>query len=360
MSLSFDLHPSPKPRSERERQAVLANPGFGSNFTDHMAVASWTHSDGWQDSAIVPYGPFQLDPAAAVLHYGQEVFEGMKAYQHADGTVWLFRPEKNAERFAKSARRLALPVLSTQDFLASITELVRADAAWVPSGGESSLYLRPFMFASEAFLGVRSAHKIQYCCIASPAGSYFASGVQPVSIWISDTFTRAAPGGTGEAKCGGNYGASLLPQQLAAEAGCSQVLFLDANERKWVEELGGMNVYLVTSDGELITPELGTILEGVTRDSILALAGELGLEVKQRRVSIDELLDGVRDGSITEVFACGTAAVVTPIGAFKHGEGERRVGDGEPGEVTLSVRNTLLDIQYGRVDDTAGWMQRVL
>ena len=360
MSLSFDLHPNPQPRSAREREAVLADPGFGSNFTDHMAVATWTQSDGWQDSATVPYGPFQLDPAAAVLHYGQEVFEGMKAYQHADGSVWLFRPEKNAERMAKSARRLALPVLSTEAFLTSITQLVQADAQWVPSGGESSLYLRPFMFASEAFLGVRAAHTVQYCCIASPAGSYFASGVQPVSIWISDEFTRAAPGGTGEAKCGGNYAASLLPQQLAAEAGCSQVLFLDATERKWVEELGGMNVYLVTAAGELITPELGTILEGVTRDSILSLAGELGLAVSQRRVSAKELLDGVEDGTISEVFACGTAAVVTPIGAFKDSGGTRRVGDGQPGKMTMSIRNQLLDIQYGRVADTAGWMQRVL
>lgn len=360
MSLSFDLHPNPKPRSARERAAVLAEPGFGSNFTDHMAVATWTHGDGWHDSAVIPYGPFQLDPASAVLHYGQEVFEGMKAYMHADGSVWLFRPEKNAERFAKSARRLALPVLPTEAFLASITELVKADAQWVPSGGESSLYLRPFMFASEAFLGVRSAQQIQYCCIASPAGSYFASGVRPVSIWISGEFTRAAPGGTGEAKCGGNYGASLLPQQQAAEAGCSQALFLDANERKWVEELGGMNVYLVTAAGELITPELGTILEGVTRDSILNLAAELGLEVTQRRVSIQELLTGVDDGSITEVFACGTAAVVTPIGAFKDASGTRHVGDGDPGETTLSIRNTLLDIQYGRVDDRAGWMHRIL
>lgn len=360
MSLSFDVHPNPQPRTDREREAVLANPGFGSNFTDHMAVATWTYSDGWQDAAIVPYGPFQLDPAAAVLHYGQEVFEGMKAYRHADGSVWLFRPEKNAERFAKSARRLALPELSTQDFLTSVTELVKAEAQWVPSGGESSLYLRPFMFASEVFLGVRSAHRVQYCCIASPAGSYFSGGVQPVSIWVSDEFTRAAPGGTGQAKCGGNYAASLLPQQLAAEAGCSQVLFVDAAERKWVEELGGMNVYLVTSDGELITPGLGTILEGVTRDSILTLAGDLGLRVTERRISIDELLNGVDDGSIAEVFACGTAAVITPIGAFKDAQGHRRVGDGDPGEATLRIRSTLLDIQYGRVADPQGWLHRVL
>jgi branched-chain amino acid aminotransferase len=360
MSLSFDLRPSSSPRSEAERSEILAAPGFGVSFTDHMAVATWTETDGWHDSAVVPYGPFLLDPATAVLHYAQEVFEGMKAYRHADDSIWLFRPEKNADRFASSARRLALPVFEGEDFLASVEALVAADRDWVPFGAEQSLYLRPFMFASEAFLGVRAAKRVTYCCIASPAGSYFASGVQPVSIWISTNYTRAAPGGTGAAKFGGNYAASLLAQQEASAQGCDQVMFADGAEHAWVEELGGMNVYLVTTDNELVTPELsGSILEGVTRDSILTLAKEYGLTPVERRISVAELLDGVASGHISEVFACGTAAVITPIGSLKNDAGTYQVGGGVAGETTAALRAGLLDIQYGRVEDTHGWLHRV-
>ena len=359
--LPFELRPNPHPRSESERAAILADPGFGTHFSDHMAVATWTAQDGWHDSAIVPYGPFALDPATAVLHYAQEIFEGLKAYRHADGSVWLFRPERNAARFARSARRLALPVLEPGDFLASLEALIEADAAWVPSGGEQSLYLRPIMFASEAFLGVRAARRVTYCCIAGPAGSYFAGGVKPVSIWISTTYTRAAPGGTGAAKCGGNYAASLLAQQEAIAHGCDQVMFADATERAWVEELGGMNVYAVTTGAELLTPELtGSILEGVTRDSILALAPEFGLTPVERRVGVQELLAGIAAGEVTEVFACGTAAVVTPIGALRNESGNYEVAGGEIGETTAALRARLLDIQYGRAEDSHGWMHRVL
>ncbi len=361
MSLQFEIRPNPHPRTESERQAILAEPGFGVNFTDHMAVATWTAADGWHDSAIVPYGPFSLDPATAVLHYAQEIFEGLKAYQHADGSVWMFRPDQNAARMARSAQRLALPSLSEADFLASLDALVAADAAWVPGGGEQSLYLRPFMFASEAFLGVRAAKRVTYCCIASPAGPYFAGGVRPVNIWMSTTYTRAAPGGTGAAKCGGNYAASLVAQQEAAEHGCDQVMFADAAEHAWLEELGGMNVYLVTADNELITPELnGSILEGVTRDSILSLAGEFGLTPVERRVGVAELLEGVASGHVAELFACGTAAVITPIGSLRNDQGTFTVGSGESGETTSALRKTLLDLQYGRAEDTHGWMRRVL
>ena len=254
MSLSFEVRPNPSPRTDAERQAILEAPGFGVHFTDHMAVATWTAADGWHDSAIIPYGPFSLDPATAVLHYAQEIFEGLKAYRHADGSVWLFRPDQNAARMVRSSARLALPELPAADFLASLDALIAADAAWVPSAAEQSLYLRPFMFASEAFLGVRPAQRVTYCCIASPAGPYFASGVRPVSIWISTRYTRAAPGGTGAAKCGGNYAASLVAQQEAASHGCDQVMFADAAEHAWLEELGGMNVYVVTADNELLTP----------------------------------------------------------------------------------------------------------
>jgi branched-chain amino acid aminotransferase len=361
VSLPFEVRTNPNPRSDSERQAILDAPGFGVNFTDHMAVAVWTAADGWHDSAIVPYGPFSLDPATAVLHYAQEVFEGLKAYRHADGSVWLFRADQNAERMARSAARLALPELPQADFLGSIEALIAADAAWVPSAAEQSLYLRPFMFASEAFLGVRPAHRVTYCCIASPAGPYFASGVRPVSIWITTRYTRAAPGGTGAAKCGGNYAASLVAQQEAASHGCDQVMFADAAERAWLEELGGMNVYVVTSDNELLTPELnGSILEGVTRESILTLAGDFGLTPVERRIGIAELVDGIGSGQVAELFACGTAAVITPIGLLKDDAGSYPIGSGEPGETTLALRKNLLDIQYGRSEDTHGWLRRVL
>jgi branched-chain amino acid aminotransferase len=296
-----------------------------------------------------------------VLHYAQEIFEGLKAYKHADGSVWLFRPEKNAERMARSARRLALPLLAEEDFLGSIEALIAADAAWVPSAAEQSLYLRPFMFASEAFLGVRAAKRVTYCCIASPAGPYFASGVHPVTNWISTTYTRAAPGGTGAAKCGGNYAAGLSAQAEAIEHGCDQVVYLDAVERRYVDELGGMNIVFVQDDGSLVTPPLtGTILPGITRDSILKLAGRAGRRVEERPVSFDEWRDGAASGRIREAFACGTAAVVTPIGTVRHPEGEFKVADGGPGEVTMALRQELSDIQRGRAADPFGWVHRVL
>jgi branched-chain amino acid aminotransferase len=371
VSLAFDLRPNPHPRSAEERAAILTDPGFGVHFTDHMAVATWTSTDGWADSAVVPYGPFTLDPATAVLHYAQEIFEGLKAYRHADGSVWLFRPDQNAARLSRSSRRMALPELSEEDFLASVEALISADEAWVPDGlsgtgeptqsAEQSLYLRPFMFASEAFLGVRAARRVTYCCIASPAGPYFASGVHPVRIWVSTTYNRSGPGGTGAAKTGGNYASSLLAQAEAAQKGFDQVMFTDAVEQRWVEELGGMNVYLVTTDNELITPALsGTILEGVTRDSILTLAHEFGLTPVERQISLTELLEGVDSGLVSEVFACGTAAVITPIGLLADDRGEHKVSSGETGEVTSALRRTLLDLQYGRAADPHGWMRKVL
>ena len=363
MALAFPLTPNPNPASDADRQAVLANPGFGKAFTDHMSVATWREGQGWGDDAVVPYGPFQLDPASAVLHYAQEIFEGMKAYRHADGSVWTFRPDKNAARFNRSAKRLALPEMSEADFINSIKELVKADVAWVPEGGdgEASLYLRPFMFANETFLGVRAAKTVQYCVIASPAGAYFSGGIKPVNLWLTRTFSRAGVGGTGAAKCGGNYASSLAAQIEAAEQGCDQVVFLDSVEHTYIEELGGMNVFLVTKGGELITPELtGTILEGVTRDSILQIAKDLGLKPVERRVAIDEWIDGCNDGTITEIFACGTAAVVTPVGRLAWEGGDVKSGpDGEAGPVALKIRQALLDIQMGRAEDTHGWLTRL-
>jgi len=359
MTITFSEVPAPQ-TADAEREAVLAAPGFGTRFTDHMVRATWSAGRGWHEATLGPYAPIQLDPAAATLHYAQAIFEGLKAYRHDDGSVWAFRPEANAARFQASARRLALPELDVDDFVAAIDALVTADRAWVPSAPETSLYLRPFMFASEAFLGVRPAHDVTFCLIASPAGPYFATGVAGVSIWLSSDYTRAAPGGTGAAKCAGNYAASLLAMQQAAEHGCAQVVFLDAVERRWVEELGGMNLFFVHADGTLVTPALtGTILEGITRSSILTLAQEQGLAVTERRVSITEWQDGATSGEITEVFACGTAAVVTPVSRLAWDSGEVTIGSGEPGPTTLGLRRALVDLQYGRVPDRHGWMHRI-
>jgi branched-chain amino acid aminotransferase len=343
-----------------EREAILADPGFGKHFTDHMVSIDWTKALGWHDAQVMPYGPLLLDPAASVLHYAQEIFEGLKAYRHADGSIWTFRPEANAARMQRSARRLALPELPAELFIESLKQLVATDADWVPSAPETSLYIRPFMIANESFLGVRSAQKAAYYVIASPAGPYFANGVAPVAIWLSTQFARAAKGGTGAAKCGGNYAASLLPQQEAYEHGCAQVLFLDPVEGKYLEELGGMNVFLVKKDGTLVTPELsGSILEGVTRASIIQLARDRGHEVQERKVTLDEWRDGMASGEVTEAFACGTAAVVTPIAALKgHGFVAGSV-DAPAGKLTMSLRQELTDIQYGRQPDRHGWLTRL-
>lgn len=352
-------HPSPLPAAERE--AILANPGFGQYFSDHMVAIDWSAETGWHNAQVRAYGPLSLSPASAVLHYGQEIFEGLKAFRHADGSIWSFRPEANGARLQHSARRLALPELPVELFVESIRQLVRADAGWVPAGGESSLYLRPFMIANEDFLGVRAAQRAAYYVIASPAGAYFKGGIKPVSIWLERSFTRAGHGGTGSAKCGGNYAASLLPQKIAQQNGCAQVLFLDAREGRYIEELGGMNVFLVKRDGSVITPELsGTILEGITRASVIELLRELGHSVSERRIEIDEWIEGVKSGDIAEIFACGTAASISPIGLLKDGENLIGTPGAEPGPVTLATRKALTDIQYGRAADNHGWMTRLL
>lgn len=340
--------------SAAERDAILANPGFGTSFTDHMVDICWSVKGGWHRPRVQPYGPIALDPAAAVLHYGQEIFEGVKAYRHADGSIHTFRADQNALRLQRSARRLALPELPVEYFLQSLRELIAVDGAWVPSGDDQSLYLRPFMFAKEAFLGVRPAQKVAYYLIASPAGAYFKGGVTPVSIWLSEHYARAGKGGTGAAKTGGNYAASLLPQSEAYDQGCDQVVFLDQDGN--VEELGGMNVVFVFKDGTLVTPHSDSILEGITRDSILQLASDRGHAVERRAVSLAEWREGVASGDIVEVFACGTAAVVTPIGVLK-AEGFEDVQPS--GELALSLREELTDIQYGRREDVHGWLIRL-
>ncbi|AZS43999.1 branched-chain amino acid aminotransferase [Microbacterium oleivorans] len=352
--LTFSVTKNLAAVSPSAREEILANPGFGTNFTDHMVDICWSSKGGWHRPRVSPYGPISLSPAAAVLHYGQEIFEGIKAYRHADGSIHTFRPEQNARRLQRSARRMALPELPEEYFLQSLRELIAVDGDWVPSGDDQSLYLRPFMFAKEAFLGVRPAQKVAYYLIASPAGAYFKGGVSPVKIWLSEDYARAGRGGTGAAKTGGNYAASLLPQAEAYEKGCDQVVFLDEDGN--VEELGGMNVVFVMKDGTLVTPESESILAGITRDSILQLAEDRGHRVERRPVSLTEWRDGVASGDIVEVFACGTAAVVTPIGALMATDFE----DAQPtGTLALELRQHLTDIQYGRAEDVHGWLTRL-
>ncbi len=365
MSTPFTRVPHPGPMPAERRAAIVADPGFGRWFTDHMVTIRWTAADGWHDATVGPYGPLPLDPASMVFHYGQEIFEGLKAYQQPDGSVASFRPDANAARFRASAARLAMAELPEELFLASLSELLSADRAWVPpAGGEESVYLRPFQIATEVGLGVRPSAEYLYALIASPAGAYFPGGLQPVDVWLCTDYTRAAPGGTGTAKCGGNYAASLLPQAQATEHGCAQVAYLDAAERTWVEEMGGMNLFYVFGSGdsvEVVTPELsGSILHGITRESLLVLAKELGCQVTERRISAQEWLEGCESGAITEVFACGTAAVITPVGRVKHNDGEVVVADGGPGEVTTRLRALLTSIQRGTAPDAHGWMRTLV
>ena len=353
---------NPTPVDDARLAEILANPGFGQHFTDHMLTVEWTPDAGWHAARIEPYGPLTLDPATAVLHYAQETFEGMKAYRHEDGSIWTFRPDQNAARMVRSSARLAFPVLPADDFVACVDALVTADQRWVPDNsvageGEKALYLRPFMFASETFLGVRPAQHVTFMVIASPAGAYFKGGIKPVNLWLSETFTRAGRGGMGAAKTGGNYAASLAAQREAIVKGCDQVVFLDDQEFRYIEELGGMNLFFVHRDGHVVTPETGTILEGITRASIIELAGKLGHVVEERKFSIDEWRDGVASGEITEVFACGTAAVVTPVGELRSPSATTPAPAST--ELTMRIRDALVGMQFGRSEDTFGWMHKV-
>jgi len=358
--LSFQIIPNTQPTPEVERIKLLENPGFGKIFTDHMAVIEWSQEKGWHGARIVARQPFELDPAAAVLHYAQEILEGLKAYRGAGGEVLLFRPEQNARRFQRSAKRLAMPVLAEADFIGAIEALLQLDQDWIPEGDEASLYLRPFMFAKENFLGVRSASHYIFCVIATPVGAYFKGEGKPVTVWVEGKTSRAAPGGTGAAKCGGNYAASLQAQAMAAEKGCDQVLFLDAIEHRYVEELGGMNIFFVLDNNRLVTPPLsGTILEGITRDSILMLARDRSMVVEERPYSFDELLREGENGTLREVFACGTAAVISSIGTLRHEGGGCIINKAEVGELTRALRAQLVDIQRGRGNDPHQWVKHV-
>lgn len=362
-SLSFQQSPLPQPMSAEEVRRRLQNPGFGRVFSEHMVTLSYAVGRGWYDARLVPYAPIQLWPSASSLHYGQAIFEGFKAYRQQDGGIATFRPDANAARFNRSAVRLAMPELPPELFVRAADVLITQDRRWVPSAPDESLYLRPLMLATESALGVRPSSEYLFIVFASPAGSYFPQGMKPVTVWVSTDFVRASPGGTGAAKCAGNYAASLLAQQQAQSHGCDQVVWLDAIERKRIEELGGMNIFFVYGrgpDATLVTPELsGTLLAGVTRDSLLTLAKSRGYGVAERTITLDEWEADLKSGRMTEVFACGTAAVITSVGTVKSERGTWVIGGGQPGPIATDLRKALLDIQYGRAADPHGWMHRV-
>jgi branched-chain amino acid aminotransferase len=357
---AFPFEANPNPVDAAERAARLVDPGFGRVFTDHMVTIRYSDAKGWYDAKVGPRAPLTLDPATAVLHYAQEIFEGLKAYRLADGSMALFRPEQNARRFQRSAKRLAMPELPEEMFLQACKQLVQVDKDWFPPIDGGSIYLRPFMIASEVFLGVKPSAEYLFMVIASSAGNYFKSGAPAISIWVSEQYTRAARGGTGAAKCGGNYAASLVAQSEAIRQGCDQVVFLDAAEHRWVEELGGMNLFFLFDDGSLLTPPAdGTILEGITRDSVLTLARAQGLNVREERYAMDQWRADAESGRLVEVFACGTAAVVTPVGTVKSTQGDFTIGAGGAGQMTQQIRTKLVDIQRGAAVDTHGWVQRI-
>lgn len=354
--------PSAHPLSDAERAARMVNPAFGRIFTDHMVVIPYR--DGkWQQGELKAYGPLTLDPSASSLHYGQAIFEGYKAFAQPDGSIKTFRPEQNAERFNRSAARLAMPAIPVELFLEAGDALIAQDRNWVPKNTGESLYMRPLMIATDPYLGVRPSEEYLFVLFASPAGAYFPKGVKPVTVWISEDFVRAAPGGTGEAKCAGNYAASLMAQSQAQEKGCDQVVWLDAVHREFIEEMGGMNLFFVYKDGEkitVVTPELtGTLLPGITRRSLLEMAKDLGYATEERKLSVQQWRDDIASGRMTEVFACGTAAVITPVGVAKANGFEMTINNNENGAVTLALREALLGLQHGTAPDTHGWMHTV-
>jgi branched-chain amino acid aminotransferase len=343
-----------------QTQAATRVPGFGEAFTDHMVTAGWTADDGWQRPRLRPYGNLPMDPAMVGLHYGQAVFEGLKAHRQADGSLAVFRPDRHARRFQQSAARLAMPEPPAELFLEMVRDLVRADGARLPDNPAVSLYLRPVLFASEACLALRPAREYQLAMIAFVTGGFFGDEPKPLSVMVSREYSRAAPGGTGQAKSAGNYAAAYLAQSRAEEAGCQQVVWLDAVEQRWVEELGATNIFFVRGHGaaaQVVTPELtGTLLPGITRDSLLTLAEELGHAPSEERVSVDQWRTESRSGVITESFACGTAAVVTPIGQVHDGGDDWTIGEGTAGPITLALRDALVAVQQGRAPDPHGWL----
>lgn len=352
--MKIETLPLVETKTKIEDESTLV---FGKQFTDRMLVMEYDTGKGWHSARIQPYGPFSLDPAAMVLHYSQEIFEGLKAFRHPDGQIALFRPADNIARFNRSAERMCMPVVDPDGFLDALRQLIRLEADWVPHSAGTSLYIRPTMIANEAMLGVRPSD--QYLCyvILSPVGAYYKGGIAPVKIWISDHYVRAAEGGTGEAKTGGNYAASLYASREAAANGYDQVLWLDAKEKKYIEEVGSMNMVFVY-DGKIVTSPLkGTVLDGITRRSVLTLCKEMGLDIEERALTVDEVLDGVVNGRLTEAFGTGTAVVISPVAQFTYQNRTVHLSNGKTGELTQKLYDQLTGIQYGRIADTHGWVE---
>jgi branched-chain amino acid aminotransferase len=339
--------------------AELAAISFGTRFTDHMLTVDYDRGKGWHNARVAPYGPFSLDPATCCLHYGQLIFEGMKAYKTGDGRVVMFRPDQNMKRMNQSCERMCMPPIDEKEMLLAVAELVRTDSAWVPSAPGTSVYIRPFIIASEVFLGVHPSNSFIFAAILSPVGAYFKGGLEPMKIYVEDKYVRAVVGGTGHVKCAVNYAASLKSQEEAEKAGYSQVLWLDGVERKYIEELGGMNIFFVI-DGEVVTPELnGSILPGITRKSVIELVNSWGMPMRERKISIQELADDYKAGKTQEVFCTGTAAVISPIGELKWGDMAMRFNDGKIGAVSQRLYDEITGIQTGALEDKFGWVYTV-
>lgn len=351
--MEIEILPVPQPKQPIQDESKLV---FGKEFTNRMFTMPYDRGQGWHSPQIKPYGPLSLDPAALVLHYAQEIFEGLKAFRRQDGSIALFRPRDNFERFNLSARRLCMPEVDVDFCLKALLELLKLEQEWIPHTAGTSLYIRPTMIATEAVLGVKPADQYLFYIILSPVAAYYKGGLNPVKIWVSDEYVRVAPGGTGEAKTGGNYASSLCAATLAATQGFDQVLWLDGIERKYIEEVGSMNICFVYDNKIVTSPLRGTILNGITRRSILTLATEMGYTIEERALSIDEVLEGAESGRLQEAFGTGTAAVVSPVGHLTYRDKTVRIGEGKTGELTKKLYDTLTGIQYGRIEDSHNWV----
>lgn len=350
--LNIKVERTTQPKAKPTDETKL---GFGKIFTDHMFLMNYTEGQGWHDPRIVPYAPIALEPSAMVFHYGQEMFEGLKAYRGKDGTPRLFRPDMNAKRANNSNKRLCIPQIPEEDFVQAVSELVSIDRDWIPSAEGTSLYIRPFVIATDEFLGVAPSKTYLFIIILAPSGAYYASGLAPVGIWIEDEFVRAVRGGIGFAKTGGNYAASLIAQVKAHDDGYSQVLWLDGVERKYIEEVGAMNIFFKI-DGKIVTPSLnGSILPGITRDSVINLCKSWGMEVEERKISVDELLEAQKSGKLEECFGSGTAAVISPVGKLRYKDDVMVIGDGGIGKTSQKIYDTITGIQWGTAEDKFGW-----
>ena len=346
-------------KEKKQKPADQSKLGFGNYYTDHMFIMNYDEGQGWHDPRIVPYQNIALDPAAMCLHYGQEVFEGLKAYRTKKGEILLFRPDRNMARMNKSNERLCIPEFDEEFAVEAIKELVKVDEDWIPTAEGTSLYIRPFIFAVDPHVGVHPAHHLLFVIILSPVGAYYPEGLNPVKIYVEDNYVRAVKGGIGFAKTGGNYAASLKAQDEASKQGYTQVLWLDGVERKYIEEVGTMNVFFVIDD-EVITPELqGSILSGVTRMSCIDILRSWGLKVSERRLSIDEVAQAAKEGRLKEAFGSGTAAVISPIGELKWGDEVMKINNGEIGEISQKLYDNLTGIQWGDIEDTFGWTVKV-